>query len=102
MFKENGCHSVRHSDSYWAGLWSDLIIKQVMMRSMKLRGGLTRGRGFTESTRHERVHTAHQCAVVHETMTAITKSKLENSEQHVELGVSGKNRDVFNLSKIQV
>ena len=40
-FKEKGYHSVRHSDRYWVGLWSDVIIKQVMMRSVKSRGGLT-------------------------------------------------------------
>ena len=53
MFKENGYHSVRRSDRYWAGLWLDLIIEQAMMRSIKSRGGLTRGRSFTKSTRHQ-------------------------------------------------
>ena len=33
MFKENGYHSVHHSNTYWMGLWSDLIIEQVMIRS---------------------------------------------------------------------
>ena len=53
MFKKNGYHSVCRSDTYWVGLWSDLIIEQVMMMSIKSRGGLTRGRGFTESTCHQ-------------------------------------------------
>ena len=99
MFKENGYHSIRRNDKYWAGLWSDLIIEQIMMRSIKLRGGLTRGRSFRESTRHQWVHKAHQCAVIHEAMTSVTKSTLANSEQHVELGISRKNRDVSDLSK---
>ena len=34
-------------------------------------------------------------------MTATTKSTLENSEQHVELGNSRRNRDVSDLTKIQ-
>ena len=89
-FKAHGYHSIRRSDRYWGGLWSDLIIEQVMMRSIKSRGGLTRGRGYTESTRHQWVHIAHQCAVIHEAMTATTKSTLENSEQHVELGTTRK------------
>ena len=50
MLKENGYHSVCHSYRYWAGLWPDFIIEQVMMRSIKSRGGLTRGKDFTEST----------------------------------------------------
>ena len=72
-----------------------------MMRSIKSRGGFTRRGGFTESTRHQWVHTAHQCAVIHEAMASTTESTLANSEQHVELGVSRKNNDVSDLSKIQ-
>ena len=40
-------HVVTRSDSHWAGLSSDLIIEQVLVRSMKTSGGLTRGRGMT-------------------------------------------------------
>ena len=46
----NGFHSIRRSDQFWAGLWSDLVIEQLMMRSKKNRGGFTRGRGMTEYT----------------------------------------------------
>ena len=99
-FKEKGYHTVRRSDRYWAGLWSDLIIEQVMMRSIKSRGGLTRGRGFNESTRHQWVHTIHQCAVIHEAMSEITQVTLNNSEQHVEMGKSRIKRDVEDLNTI--
>ena len=37
-----GYHVVR-SDMYWGGLSSDLVIEQVLMRSVKSQGGLTRG-----------------------------------------------------------
>jgi len=50
-FAEQGFHTVRRSNRFWAGLWTDLIIEQVMMRSIKSRGGLTRGRGVTETVR---------------------------------------------------
>ena len=46
-----GYHCVRQSDRYWAGLSTDLIIEQVLMRSLKTSGGLTRGRGFGEVQR---------------------------------------------------
>ena len=45
---QDGLHVIRRSDRYWAGLSSDLVIEQVLMRSMKTNGGLTRGRGMTE------------------------------------------------------
>ena len=51
QFADGRLHTIRRSDRYWAGLWSDLIIEQVMMRSLKSNGGLTRGRGVNESTR---------------------------------------------------
>ena len=40
-FKENGYHTIRRSNRYWAELWSNLVIEQVMMKSIKSRGGLT-------------------------------------------------------------
>ena len=43
-FIHKGCHAIRRSERNWAGLWFDLVIEQVMMRSIKSRGGLTRGR----------------------------------------------------------
>ena len=46
-----GKHVIRRTDRYWAGLSSDLVIEQVLMRSMRTTGGLTRGRGLTETQR---------------------------------------------------
>lgn len=46
-----GFHVIRHSNQYWAGLSSDLVIEQTLMRSLKSSGGLTHGRGFSEEMR---------------------------------------------------
>ncbi|XP_060587651.1 uncharacterized protein LOC132743142 [Ruditapes philippinarum] len=43
-----GFHVVRRTARYWAGLSTDLIIEQVLMRCLKTCGGLTRGRGLTD------------------------------------------------------
>ena len=43
-----GYHVVRRRDRYWGGLSTDLVIQQVLMRSVKSQGGLTRGRGMNE------------------------------------------------------
>ena len=40
---QDGLHVIRRSDRYWAGLSSDLVIEQVLMRSMKTNGDLTQG-----------------------------------------------------------
>ena len=48
---EKGFHVIRRSDHYWAGLDSDLVIEQTLMRSLKGTGGLTHGSGMTEEQR---------------------------------------------------
>ena len=48
---DQGLHVVRRSDGLWAGISPDLVIEQVLVRSMKTNGGLTRGRGMTETQR---------------------------------------------------
>ena len=98
MFINQGFHAVRRSSRYWAGLWTDLVIKQVMMRSIKSRGGLTRGRGITESVRLQWILSMHKCAGIQEAMTMMTDMKTKASEQHIELGRSS---DFQDLLKIQ-
>ena len=46
-----GHHVVRGSGRFWAGLSTDIIIVQVLMRSIKTHVGLTRGKGMTEKQR---------------------------------------------------
>ena len=100
-FIEQGFHVVRRTSRYWAGLWTDLIIEQVMMRSIRSHGGLTRGRGITETVRLQWIYSMHKCAGIHNAMTTITNSEHRTSEQHVDLGTSRSNRDFRDLSKIQ-
>lgn len=45
---EKGLHTVRKSDHYWAGLWTDLVIKQALMQELKSHGGLTSRHGMSE------------------------------------------------------
>ena len=65
---EAGFHVLRRSDRYWAGLSTYLIIEQVLMRSVKTHGGLTRGRGMTEIQRLVWVLPMPACANVNEAM----------------------------------
>ena len=78
-------HTVRRSDKFWAGLWSDLIIEQVMMRSIKSNGGLTTGRGISESTRRLWLGSIHRSAAIHNAMGELTGAVRKTSEQHVQL-----------------
>ena len=48
---DQGLHVVRRSDRFWAGLYPDRVIEQVLIRSMKTSEDLTRGRGMSETQR---------------------------------------------------
>ena len=101
MFVNEGFHAVHKSNRYWAGLWTDLVIEQVMLRSIKSQGGLTRGIGITESVCLQWILSMHKCAGIHETMTMMTNMKIKANERHIEFVRSRCKHDFQDLLKIQ-
>ena len=69
-----GHHFIRRTNKLWAGLWPDLVIEQVLMRSIKNRGGLTRGRGMSESVIMLWIRSMHNCGDIHQEMSSITRN----------------------------
>ena len=59
-----------------------------MMRSLKTRGGITRGGGMSDSVRVVWIGSMYRCAGIHEAITTLTNVKRNTSEQHVELTMS--------------
>ena len=80
----SGNHVVRRSDRFWAGLSTDLVIEQALMRSVKSAGGMTRGRGMTESQRALWLLSMPACAEINDSMQEFTGQKTEASDQHKE------------------
>jgi hypothetical protein len=80
-----GFHVVRRSDRYWAGLFTDLTIEQVLMRSVKTHGGLTRGKGFSETERLVWVLAMPACANINNAMQSFSGVSYETSDQHKEM-----------------
>ena len=79
----------------------DLAIEQAMMRAVKARGGLTRGRGMTESVRSLWIHSMHQCASMHAAISSFSGCDLASDDTyHVELGKSRVQRDFADLNKV--
>ena len=93
-FVNLGYHAVRRSDRFWSGLWSDFVIE------LKTSGGLTRGRGMTDSTRNQWVSTSHEFANIHDKMTQFTKTHISTSEQHVYLSPARVSRDTADCLKV--
>ncbi|XP_045199496.1 uncharacterized protein LOC123553863 [Mercenaria mercenaria] len=89
----NGFHVVRRGDRYWGGLSTDLAIEQVLMRSVKSVGGLTRGRGMTEAQRAHWLLSVPAMAEINNAMQEFTEHRLITSEQHKESTESRIKRD---------
>ena len=50
LFTSKGFFTVKRTQRYWSGTWTDMCIEQCLMRPMKSVGELTHGRGIPEST----------------------------------------------------
>lgn len=97
---QNGLHVIRRSDRYWAGLSPDLVIEQVLMRSVKASGGLTRGRGMSEIQRTVWVLSMPARAEVNFAMQDLTGVRYQTSEQHRENSQARQQRDIKDTAEI--
>ena len=78
----NGFHVIHRGNRYWAGLSTDLVIEQVLMRSIKTNGGLKRGRGMAEMQRLVWLLSKPACADITHSMQELTEVCCNTSEQH--------------------
>ena len=88
-----GLHVVRRSDRLWAGLPTDLVIEQALMRTLKTTGGLTRGRGMTEQKRLTWVMAMPACAEFNKIMQDVTGINYNTGEQNKDMSVTRQDRD---------
>ena len=84
---------MRRSDRFWAGLSSDLVIKQELIRSLKMATGLTKGRGMTEILRHQWVIGRPSCPHVNLLMQELTDISCRTSDQYKESGRKSKEEE---------
>ncbi|KAK3924188.1 tRNA (guanine-N(7)-)-methyltransferase [Frankliniella fusca] len=93
-----GLFTVRRKPVHWSGVWTDMVIEQDLMRPMKSRGGLTRGRGLTESVVLQWIMSAPALLEVSAAVEELTGVYRASSEQHVELLDSRVEKDRRHLS----
>ena len=79
-----GYHVVRRSNSYWAGLPTDLIIEQTLMRSVKITGGMTRGKGMFEIQRAQWLFSMPACSSIDNAMQDFENFQYCTSDQQKE------------------
>ena len=98
----NGFHVVRRSNQCWAGLSSDLVIEQTLMRSLKSTGGLTRGSGMTEDMRNLWTLYAPVTSEYNIAMQDFTNLTYTTSPQHKDSTEARIKRDASDLEKIRI
>lgn len=97
-----GYFTVRRSDKYWSGIWTDMTIEQVLMRNLKTTGGLTRGRGIAPSTIAKWIHSMPAASKVVDAMEGFCGVSSSSTEQHIELRESRQSRDMADVKTFLV
>lgn len=87
-------HVVWRSERKWARLTTDLGLEQVLMKSMKMSGGLTRGWGMTEQQRLIWLLSMQVCAEMNSAMLGLTVVSYNTGEQNKEISESRKNLEM--------
>ena len=90
-----GYHVIRRSDRYWVGLSADKVIEQVLMRSLKTTGGLTRGSGMTESQCLVWLFSTPACA-----SQELTEVSYTTSDQHKDVSKVRQERDMTDTIEV--
>ena len=100
QFIYQGFFTIRRSEKFWCGVWSDMTIEQVLMRSIKCVGGLTHGRGMNESTIAKFLACTVVLLEICNEMENFCSSTYDSSEQHVDARSSRMSRDASDLKKL--
>ena len=85
---------VRTNERKWAGLSTDLVLEQVLMRNIKTSGVLKRGKGMTEQQRLIWLLLVPVCAEMDSAMLDLTGICNSTSEQNMDISESRQNRDM--------
>ena len=83
-YTNNGYFTVRRTNRFWAGIWTNMTIEQVVMKNLKGRHGVTRGRGITDSTLAYFTSALPACVSIMEAIEELSGVRTESSEQHAQ------------------
>ena len=99
-FNTDGYFTIRRSENFWSGIWSDMSIEQVLMRAMKSYGGLTRGRGVSDSVLARWTLGMLCLQSIFEQIELFADVRSETSEQHVDMRPTRVVRDNMDIGKL--
>ena len=105
QYVSQGFFTIRRKHKFWSGVWTDMTIEQVLMRMMKVQGGLTRGRGISKSTLVYFISALPHCIPLMEAIEELTGVSCATTDQHTvykqhkELRETRQRKDATDLSK---
>ena len=97
-FANKGLFPVRRTDGVWSGIFTDLVIEQVLMAGLKTSGGLTRG--FNESTRLLFLLSRPICAEIGQSIFYIAGLSSDEQDGHRDLTAARIQRDMPDIKKL--
>lgn len=96
---QNGFFTIRRTDKFWSGIYSDMTIEQTLMKSMKVEGGLIE-RGITDSTVNKWILGISSAYNVCEEVEKFCGISFSTTEQHIDARDSRMTRDINDAHKI--
>ncbi|KAL8625560.1 hypothetical protein ACOMHN_014648 [Nucella lapillus] len=92
-FTQDGYFTIRRKDKFWGGNFTDQTIEQVLMRMLKVSGGLAHGRGITDSTLSKWVHVIPRCVPICNSLEDFCGVHTQTSDQHNDLRACSTKQD---------
>lgn len=85
QFRDMRLFTIRRTNRFWSGTWSDMVIEQSLMRQIKTRGGLIHGRGTTDISLNKWISSIPYCIKIGKNISfKTTINGFFNKCEHVE------------------
>ena len=85
---------------FWQIISADLVIGQVLMRSLKTTRGLTRGRGMGDKQRNRWLLAMPACGEVNNMIQKLTNKRFNMTEQHKDMSETRRVKDHNNVMEL--
>ena len=92
-YTQSGYFTIRRSDRFWSGNFTDQTIEQYLMKNLKAPGGCAHGRGLAESTQAKFVHAMPKCVPICNALEDFCGVQTYSSDQHRDLRASTEKKD---------
>lgn len=100
QFVIQGFFTIRRTDEFWSGVWTDMVIEQDLMRILKIIGGLTQGRHFNEGNAAIFLSNTITVLDICKGVEIFCSYVHQSGEQHVDSRASRMSRDEADIKKL--